>query len=89
MNKTFLMTNESIQDFNVGNERVDIIKDFSFLDSNVNNDGNCSVELKRRLILGRKAMINLEKLTRSKRYQSEYKDQNNQNDGLFDNDIWL
>mgnify|MGYP000280076563 CR=1 FL=1 len=73
MKKTFVMTNGPIEEFNIDNEQVEIVNDFIFLGSNVNKDGNCSVEIKRRLLLGRKAMVNLDKLIRSKDINMETK----------------
>ena len=39
--------------------KVEVVKDFLFLDSQITVDGNCSHETRRQLLLGRKAMINL------------------------------
>ena len=73
MKKTFVMTNGPIEEFNIDNEQVEIVNDFIFLGSNVNKDGDCSVEIRRRLLLGRKAMVNLDKLIRSKDINIETK----------------
>ena len=66
MKKTFVMTNSEMKEFHIDNEQVEIVEEFIFLGSIVNNDGQCSNEIRRRLILGRKAMTSLDKLTKSK-----------------------
>ncbi len=60
------MTNEPIQEFHIDNDQVEIVKEFTFLGSSINTDGNCSNEIKRRLLMGRKAMVSLDKLIKSK-----------------------
>ena len=44
----------------------EIVTDFIFLGSNITADGDCSHEIKRRLLLGRKVMINLNNVLKSK-----------------------
>ena len=43
-------------------ENVEVVKDFIFLGSKITADGDCSYEIKRRLLLGRKAMTNLDSI---------------------------
>ena len=45
---------------------VETVTDFIFLGSKITADGNCSHEIKRRLFLGRKAMINLDSILKSR-----------------------
>ena len=45
---------------------VEIVSDFSFLGSKITADGDCSHEIKRRLLLGRKVMINLDSIFKSR-----------------------
>ena len=47
-------------------ERVEAVTDFIFLGSNITADGNCSHEMKRRLLLGRKALTNLDSMLKSR-----------------------
>ena len=47
-------------------EKVEVVKDFLFLDSQLTLDGNCSHETRRRLLLGRKAMINLDSMLKNR-----------------------
>ena len=45
---------------------METVRDFIFLGSKITADGNCSHEIKRRLLLGRKAMTNLDSLLKSR-----------------------
>ena len=47
-------------------EKVETVTDFLFLDSKITADGNCSHEIKRRLLLERKAMTNLDSILKSR-----------------------
>ena len=46
----------------IDGETVEIVADFIFLDSKISADGDCSHEIKRRLLLGRKVMTNLDSI---------------------------
>ena len=46
----------------IDGEIMETVADFIFLGSNITADGDCSHEIKRRLLLGRKAMINLDRM---------------------------
>ena len=50
----------------IDGENVETMTDFIFLGSKVTTDGNCSNEIQRRLLLGRKAMINLDSTLKSR-----------------------
>ena len=47
-------------------EKVEAVTDFIFLDSKITADSGCSYEIKRHLVLGRKAMTNLDRILKSK-----------------------
>ena len=47
-------------------EKVEAVTDFIFLDSNITADGDCCQEIKRHLLLGRKAMTNLDSILKSR-----------------------
>ena len=47
-------------------ETMETVTDFIFLDSKITADGDCSHEIKRRLLLGRKAMTNLDSILKSR-----------------------
>jgi hypothetical protein len=66
MNKTVVMTTGPLKEFKVDDEQIEIVEDLIFLGSRINIDGNCSREINRRLMLGRQAMFNLDKLMKSR-----------------------
>ena len=49
----------------IDGDTMETVKDFIFLGSKITANGDCSHEIKRRLLLGRKAMINLESILKS------------------------
>ena len=58
--KTKIMASGPITSWQIDGETVETVTDFIFLDSKITADGYCSHEIKRRLLLGRKAMTNLD-----------------------------
>ena len=50
----------------IDGEAMETVADFIFLDSKITADGDCSHEIKRRLLLGRKAIINLDNILKSR-----------------------
>ena len=61
-----IMTSSPITSWQIDGEIMGTVTDFIFLDSKVTGDGDCSHEIKRRLLLTRKAMTNLESLLKSR-----------------------
>ena len=59
IHKTKIMVFSSITSWQIDGETVERVADFIFLGSKITADGDCSHEIKRRLLLGRKAMTNL------------------------------
>ena len=59
--KTKIMASSPITSWEMDGETLETMADFIFLDSKITADGNCSHELKRRFLLGRKVMTNLDK----------------------------
>ena len=57
--KTKIMASGPISSWQIDGETVEIVADFIFLSSKITVDGDCSHEIKRRLLLGRKVMTNL------------------------------
>ena len=57
----------------IGGEKMEIVTDFIFGDSQITADGNCSHEIKRHLLLGRKAMTNLDSILKSRDITSPLK----------------
>ena len=56
--KTKIMASGPITSWQIDRETLETVTDFIFLGSNITADGDCSHEIKRCLLLGRKAMIN-------------------------------
>ena len=57
--KTKIMASSPLTSWQIEGEKVETVKDFIFLGSKITADGDCSHEIKRRLLLGRKVMSNL------------------------------
>ena len=60
------MASSPITSWQIDGERVDTVADSIFVDSKITADGDCSHEVKRRLLLGRKVMTNLDSILKSK-----------------------
>ena len=63
--KTKIMASGPITSWEIDGETVEIVSDFVFLSSKITADGDCSHEIKRCLILGRKFIINLDSILKS------------------------
>ena len=64
--KTKIMASGPITSWEIDGETVETVSDFIFLGSKITTDGDCSHEIKRRLLLGRKAMTNLDSILKSR-----------------------
>ena len=64
--KTKIMASGPITSWQVDGETVEIVTDFIFLGSKITADGDCSHEIKRCLLPGRKAMTNLDNMLKSR-----------------------
>ena len=64
--KTKIMASGPITSWEIDGETMEIETDFIFLGSKITADGDCSHEIKRRLLLGRKAMTNLDSILKSR-----------------------
>ena len=64
--KTKIMASGPITSWQIDREKVETVADFISLDSKITADGDCSHEIKRCLLLGRKVMINLESILKSR-----------------------
>ena len=63
--KTKIMASGPITSWEIDGETVETVSEFIFLGSKITADGDCSHEIKRRLLLGRKVMTNLDNIFRS------------------------
>ena len=66
--KTKIMASGSITSWQIDGETVETVSDFIFGGSKITTDGDCSYEIKRCLLLGRKVMTNLDSIFKSRRY---------------------
>ena len=64
--KTKIMASGPIASWQIDGETVETVADFIFLGSKITADGDCSHEIKRRLLLGRKIMTNLDNIFKSR-----------------------
>ena len=64
--KTKIMASGPITSWEIDGETVETVSDFIFRSSQITADGDCSHEIKRRLLLGRKVMTNLESIFKSR-----------------------
>ena len=64
--KTDIMASDLITSWQIDGETVETVTDFIFLGSKITADGDCSHEIKRFLLLGRKVMTNLDSILKSR-----------------------
>ena len=64
--KTEIMASGPITSWQIDGETVETVTDFIFLGSKITADGDCSHEIKRRILLGRKVMTNLDNILKSR-----------------------
>ena len=61
-----IMASSPISSWQIEEEKVEVVTDFLFLGSKITADGDCSHEIRRRLLLGRKAMTNPDSVLKSR-----------------------
>ena len=66
ISKTRIMTSVPITSWQIYGETMETVRDFIFLCSTITADGDCSHEIKRHLLLGRKAMTKLDSILKSR-----------------------
>ena len=64
--KTKIMASSPITSWQIDEATVETVSDFIFMDSTITADGDCSHEIKRRLLLGKKVMTNLDSILKSR-----------------------
>ena len=64
--KTKIMASRPITSWEIDGETVETVSDFIFCGSKITAEGDCSHEIKRRLVLGRKVMTNLDSILKSR-----------------------
>ena len=80
--KTKIMASVPITSWGIDGETVETVADFIFGGSKIIVDGDCSREIKRRLLLGRKAMTNLDSVLKKQSYYFANKELSSQSYGF-------
>jgi len=76
--KTKIMASSPTTSWQIDGETVETVADFIFLGSKITADGDCSHEIKRHLLLGRKVMTNLDSMLKKQRHYFADKDPSSQ-----------
>ena len=66
LQKAKIMASSPVTSWQINGENVERVSDFIFLSSRINADSDCSHEIKRHLLLGRNAMINLDSVLKGR-----------------------
>ena len=85
--KTKIMASGPITSWEIDGETMETVSDFIFLGFKITADGDCSHEIKRHLLLGRKAMTNLDSILKSKDITN--KDLSSQSYGFSSSHVWM
>ena len=86
--KTKIMSSGPITSWETDGETMETMTDFIFQGSKITADGDCSHEIKRRLLLGRKAMTNLGSILKSRHYVAD-SSPSSQSYGFSSNHVWM
>ena len=86
--KTKIMASGPITSWQIDRETVETVAYFTFLGSKVTADGDCSHEIKRRLLLGRKVTTNLDSVLKSTHYFAN-KGPSSQGYGFSSSHVWM
>ena len=87
--KTKIMASDPITSWQIDGETVETVSDFTFLGSKITVDGDCSHEIKRRLLLGRKVMTNLDSILKSRDITLPTKVHLSQSYGFSSSYVWM
>ena len=86
--KTKTMASGPTTSWEIDGKTVETVSDFIFLGSKITAAGDCSHEIKRRLLLGRKAMTNLDSVLKSRHYFAN-KGPSSQGYGFSSSHVWM
>ena len=87
--KTKIMASGPITSWQIDGETVETVADFIFRGSKITADGDCSHEIKRRLLLGREVMTNLDSILKKQRYYFANKGLPSQSYGFSISHVWI
>ena len=83
------MAYNPITSWQINGETMETVTDFIFLGSKITADGDCSHEIKRHLLLGRKAMTNLDSILKSRAITLLTKLLSSQSHGFSSSHVWM
>ena len=86
--KTKIMASGPITSWQIDGDTVETVSDFIFLGSKITTDGECSHEIKRHLLLGRKVMTNLDSILKRRDYFVN-KSPSSQGYGFSSGHVWM
>ena len=87
--KTKIMAISPITSWLIDGETVDTVTDFNFWGSQITADVDCSHEIKRHLLLGRKAMTNLDSILKKQNHYFANKGLSSQSYGFSSSHVWM
>ena len=87
--KTKIMASNPITSRQIDGETMETVTDFIFFVSKITADGDCSHEIKRRLLLVRKVMTNLDSILKRQRHYFANKGLSSQGYGFSSNPVWM
>ena len=87
--KTNIMASEPITSWQIEGGKVEVVTDFIFLGSKSTADGDCRHEIKRHLLLGRKAMTKLDSIFKKQRHHFADEGPYSQSDGFSSSHAWM
>ena len=87
--KTKIVASGPMTSWQIDGEKMEIVRDIIFLGSKITARGDCSHEIKRHLLLGRKVMTNLDSILKKQRHYFTNKDPSNQSYGFSSSHIWM
>ena len=87
--KTKIMASGPITSWEIGGGTVETVSELIFGGSKITADGDCSHEIKRCLLLARKAMINLDSILKKKRHYIANESPSSQSHGFSSGHVWM
>ena len=87
--KTKIMASGPITSWQIDGETVETVSDFILGGSKITADGDCSHEIKRRLLLGRKVITNLDSIIEKQKHYFANKGSSSQGYGFFSGNVWM
>ena len=87
--KTKIMASDPITSWEIDGETVETVSNFILGGSKITADSDCSHEIKRRLLLGRKVMTNLDSILKKQRHYFANKVPSSQSYGVSSSHVWM